>query len=251
MVPHFLIIGVQRGGTTSLYDYLTQHPKIAAAKRKEVHYFDLNYMKGPAWYRAQFPWWRRVRPGTITGEASPYYVFHPAVRDRVKEALPAARLILLVRDPVDRAYSHYHLALRRKHEELPFAEAVQAEPSRLEGEAEKLLDPAYESFAYQHHTYVSRGHYAVQLRHWLEVFEASQIRVIGSEEFFADPAATLATTFDFLGVKPFELESFPHRNLGGYSDDMDPSTKAKLIEHYRPHNEALYELIGRDLGWSR
>src|SRR5688572_4751100 len=105
-LPSFLIIGVQRGGTTSLYDYLVQHPRIAPAKRKEVHYFDIRYPNGPAWYRKQFSWWLNVRRNVMTGEASPYYIFHPAVPDRVRETVPDAKLIVLLREPVARALSH-------------------------------------------------------------------------------------------------------------------------------------------------
>ncbi len=129
--PAFVIVGAQRGGTTSLYRYLAAHPGVLPASRKELHYFTNRHDRGPDWYRSQFP---PTPPGTITGESTPYYLFHPHAPRRLHAFAPDVKLIVLLRNPVDRAYSHYQLQVRRRHETLPFEEAIAREEERLAGE---------------------------------------------------------------------------------------------------------------------
>src|SRR5919204_149042 len=156
-LPDFLVIGAQRCGTTSLYRYLEKHPNvIGASPSKGVHYFDMNAERSLRWYRAHFPTERRRRQagsGAVTGEASPYYLFHPRGPDRVRAAVPDARLIAMLRDPVDRAYSQYQQEYARGFEDAEtFERALELEPARLAGERERMLaDPEYESPALQHH----------------------------------------------------------------------------------------------------
>src|SRR5262249_27856015 len=151
----FVIIGTQRGGTTSLYRYLIDHPDVAGAMlTKEVHYFDTNLRRGPGWYRAFFPTKaardrhrRRTGRELVAGEASPYYLFHPLVPDRAHELLPDAKLVVMLRDPVERAFSHHGHEVELGYEQLGFAEALDREPERLAGELERMrADPAYVSF---------------------------------------------------------------------------------------------------------
>lgn len=137
MRPHFLIIGAARSGTTSLYSYLVEHPRVVAAAKKELHFFDLRFPNGPAWYRDQFP---SLSPDTITGEASPYYLFHSHVPKRVFKLLPHVKLIVLLRNPVDRAYSHYYHAVKHGIETLPFERAIEQEDERLRGEVARMLE---------------------------------------------------------------------------------------------------------------
>lgn len=248
-IPDFLIIGAQRAGTTSLYSYLTEHPRIASAKKKEVHFFDRRYTHGPRWYRRQFPWWLRLRPEVVTGEASPYYIFHPAVPQRVHDVCPDVKLIVLLRDPVDRAYSHYQLIRRRGREDLSFDEAIRAEPARLAGEEEKLLDPSYHSFNHQHLSYVSRGFYIDQILAWTRYFPLQRFLFLKSERFYEDPTTTLHKVFAFVGVQPIDLATYEVHQRGAYTDDMPPETRASLRDLYAPHNQRLYELLGTNFGW--
>ena len=155
MMPDFIIIGTQKGGTTSLYRYLIDHPNIAPIYIKEPHYFDIHFHKGIGWYRSHFPtavekyYARHVeKHDLITGEASPYYLFHPRAPQRVAKTLPKAKLIILLRNPVDRAYSQYQHQLRQPGvEPLSFEEAIAYEEKRLAGEEEKILrDEKYDSF---------------------------------------------------------------------------------------------------------
>src|SRR5262245_25168277 len=186
VLPDFLIIGCKKGGTTSLMNWLVEHPDVARMypsfqRRKSPHYFDVNYARGEAWYRAHFPTRMSVarrehRSGRrpLVGEASPYYMFHPAAPDRVGETLPYVRLIALLREPVSRAYSNYWDRVATGNEDLPtFEDAIDAEEERLKGvTAERFRDPAYYSYDHDHHSYLARGRYIEHLRPWLDAYEA-------------------------------------------------------------------------------
>ena len=188
--PSFIIIGAQRAGTTSLYSYLTEHPLIAPAAMKEVHYFDVHFAKGDDWYWQQFS--APGKESEITGEASPYYIFHPLAPERIARLLPQVKLITLLRNPVDRALSHHQHETRRGKETLPFAEALAAEEDRLRGEADRIRrELGYRSTAHQWHSYRSRGCYMDQIEQWLPHFPREQFLFLLSERFYADPSAAL------------------------------------------------------------
>ena len=156
-LPDFLVIGAQRAGSTSLFAQLCAHSGVAAPSHKEIHYLDLQSFRSLRWYRSHFPPTAAAR-GRITGEASPYYLFHPAVPARVAAELPGVLLVALLRDPVPRAYSQYQLSVRDGHEQLGFEEALRAEPDRLAGEEARLLsDRAYRADAHRHQSYAARG----------------------------------------------------------------------------------------------
>jgi hypothetical protein len=184
-----LIIGAQRAGTTSLYNYLTAHPEIAPAATKEVHFFDVHYSKGPAWYEAQFA---GRAESQITGEASPYYLFHPLAAVRAAALLPEAKLIVLLRNPVDRALSQHQHETRRGKETLSLEQALAVEDSRLAGEAERIVrEPGYRSTAHQWYSYRARGCYMDQIENWLRCFRREQLLILLSEQFYADPSTEL------------------------------------------------------------
>lgn len=258
LLPDFLIIGAQRAGTTSLYRYLTRHPAVLpVVLTKGVHYFDAAFDKGLSWYQAHFPLSAHARllahrlgVRIRTGEASPYYVFHPLVAERVAEVLPDVRLILLLRDPVERAYSHYQHEVSRGFEHLPLAEALEAEEGRLAGERERMIaDPAYQSFAYQHHSYVSRGMYLEQILRWHELFPRNQLLILISEEFFADPTGTMERVLAFLDLPPWHVPGFPRYNAGRYPP-MEDAIRRHLERVFRRPNEDLARYLGRSLPWS-
>ena len=165
MLPGFLIVGAQRCGTTSMYRTLSQHPAVLkAVLHKGVHYFDMNYERGMSWYRAHFPLQPRDQPGPQAFESSPYYLFHPLAAERIARDLPGVRLLVLVRDPVERAYSAHAHETARGFETEPFERALELETTRLAGEEERMAaDPGYVSLSHQHHAYCARGRYAEQL----------------------------------------------------------------------------------------
>lgn len=252
MLPDFLIIGAQKGGTTFLYNVLRRHPHVEAAVKKEIHFFDTSrFRRGVDWYRTHFPR-QQQEDGqrVITGEASPYYLFYPHAARRVAETIPQAKLIALLRNPIDRAYSDYQHTLRQGNETLGFNEALDLEEERLRGEKEKILaDESYRSIDYRRSSYLARGIYVDQLEEWHRYFDPKQLLILKSEDFFASPLETLELVLEFLGLpeRDFKLEG--KRNEGGYSEPMDPETRRWLQEYYEPHNKRLYEYLGVDFGW--
>jgi hypothetical protein len=258
LVPDFLIIGAARCGTTSFYRYLTEHPCIAPAFRKEVDFFDRHFGKGLSWYRKHFPsiFFRRyskARYGCdgLTGEASPYYIFHPLSAARVATMLPRVKLIALLRNPVDRAYSHYHLQVCHGREPLSFEDAILREQERLKGEQNRILtDGDYHSYNYQRYSYVSRGLYVDQLARWLNLFPKDSLLVVRTEDLDNNPAAVLKHTLRFLNLPEWEPKRFAKYNGGSYPM-MKHETRRRLIEYFEPHNQRLRDLVGKELDWDR
>jgi hypothetical protein len=244
-LPDFLILGAQKAGTTALYAYLRWHPQITGPSFKEVSFFDRHYVKGERWYRAHMP----VRRRSLVGEASPSYLFHPLAPERVAGMLPGARLIALLRNPVDRAFSHYQHEVALGREPLSFEDAVDREDERMQGELERMLrDPSYFSLAWWNYTYVARGRYAEQLERWFAAFPREQLLVLFTEELSADTAATYRRVLDFLGVTARDLESYPRIFDRDYAD-MNPGTRARLDKEFEDPNRRLASLLGRDLPW--
>jgi len=255
-LPDFLIIGAQKAGTTALYAYLREHPAIAGPPWKEVSFFDRHYRRGAAWYRGNFPnrlYLRRVRARTaarpIVGEASPSYLFHPLAPERVAALVPNVRLIALVRNPIDRALSHYHHEVALGREPLSFEDALAAEDSRMHGELERMLDPSYFSHAWWNYTYVSRGLYAEQVERWVEHFTRERLLIVPSDDLGGRPGETYARVLEFLGAPPHELAAYPRIFSREYAE-MEPRTREGLHKRFAQPNARLYELLGRDLGWS-
>jgi hypothetical protein len=256
-LPDYLIVGGQRCGTTSLQKYLIQHPAVVApGVLKGIHYFDMNFAEGETWYRSQFPmritraWHGRGGTATLTGEASPYYMFHPLGAERIAATVPAAKLIALVRHPVDRAYSHYLHEVRRGFEDRSFEEAIALEPERLAGEEARIRqDPSYVSFAHQHHSYAARGMYADQLEHLAKHVPREQILVVSSEEMFADAAASYGRVLEFLGLEPFTPADFATQNANVYREPIPDAARARLAAVFAEPNRRLEAFVGRSFGW--
>jgi hypothetical protein len=244
-LPDFLILGAQKAGTTALYAYLRWHPEITGPSFKEVSFFDRHYAKGERWYRAHMP----VRRRSLVGEASPSYLFHPLAPERVAGMLPGARLIALLRNPVDRAFSHYQHEVALGREPLSFEDAVDREDERMQGELERMLrDPSYFSLAWWNYTYIARGRYAEQLERWFAAFPREQLLVLFTEQLSADTAATYRRVLDFLGVTARDLETYPRIFDRDYAD-MNPGTRARLHKEFEKPNRRLASLLGRDLPW--
>jgi hypothetical protein len=250
-LPTVLIIGAQKGGTTSLFNYLVDHPDVLPPLTKEIHYFDLHYARGPNWYRGRFPYARRLRGGAVTLDASPYYLAHPAAPARAAGLLPGARLIAVLRNPIDRALSHYQHEVRGGREPLSFAEAIEREPERLAGEEERLLrEPGSYSFNHHRYSYTRRGLYLAQLQRWMEHFPRSHLLVLQSEQLFREPAAASAAVHEFLGLRPHRLARYEAHYQGDYRRGMPDDLRTRLADYFQPHNRALYRWLGREFDWA-
>ena len=256
ILPSFIIIGAQRCGTTSLYDYLSNHPQIIPSPVKELFYFDDYYTRPIEWYKSFFPTEkerekleRDLVASVITGEASPSYFFHPYAAKRIKETLPDVKLILVLRDPIERAYSHYNHIKRLNREPLSFEEALEKELERITPDVEKLAkDENYKADLRRDYSYLTRGYYALQLKEWYKHFPKEQLLIIQSEEFYRETPKVYDEIVEYLGLNSYTLPTFEAKNALKYAK-MAPETKEKLKAYFAPKNEELYELLGKRFDW--
>lgn len=250
-LPGVIVIGTQKGGTSSMYRYLLQHPQFFGAINKEVHFFDYRYDKGLPWYQAMFPFESRLPEGAITGEATPFYLYHPLVPPRVADSLPNVRFIVLLRDPVNRALSHYYHNLRRGRENRPIEEAFDAEATMIAEEKERLKNgEIFKPDNYRHFSYTERGLYAEQLERWFECFSRDLFFIRTSESFYSGGDAFMREVFGFLGIdSDFHVPDLTPSNVGIVRDD-DPEMSKRLAEYFEPHNRRLEALLGVSYGWS-
>lgn len=264
-LPDFLIIGTKRGATTSLWFALVGHPDVAplfpaAQELKSAHYFDINYGRGPNWYRSFFAtqWQLRARERRtgrrpLMGEASPYYMFHPLAAERIARDLPQVKLIVSLRDPVERLWSHYNERFYGNTEILGIDEALDAEDGRLAGEVQKIKagQPHYYSFHHDLSSYLARGRYLEHLAPYLERFGPDQLLILRAEDYYSDTEGELAKVADYLGIGSFPAaeQGQRHYNRLPRSSMPDP-VRARLVSYYRPHVDALQRALDRDFRWS-
>ncbi|GAT68117.1 sulfotransferase domain-containing protein [Planomonospora sp. ID91781] len=257
MLPDFLLVGTQRGGTTSLWRALIAHPCIVPPLfHKGVHYFDVAYPRGMGWYRGHFPirsLAHRQAQGApvVTGESAGYYMHHPLSAGRIAADLPGVKLLAVLRDPVERAYSAHRHELSRGFETEPFERAIELEESRLEGEVARILaDPAYVSHSHRHHSYVDRGRYADQVDRLFGLFGRERVHILFAEDFFSDPETEYARILDFLGLPRWSPEAFERHNARPRSP-MPESLRTELADRFAPHDERLAGLLGVTPPWRR
>jgi hypothetical protein len=257
MQPSFLIAGAQRCGTTSLYRALSQHPAVVkAVLHKGVHYFDVGYHHGPGWYLGHFPLQatgrRAAGDAAMTFESSPYYLFHPLAAGRIARDLPGVRVIVLIRDPVERAYSAHAHELDRGYETGTFEQALALEAGRLAGQEARLTaDPGYASHSHQHHAYRGRGRYAEQLERLAAAVGRDRIHVVDSADFFHRPEPAYDAVLGFLGLPHRGYPVFERHNARPRTAAMPGSLWAELDDYFRPHDERLAAWLGAAPSWRR
>lgn len=248
-MPNFIVIGTRKAGTTALFNYLGKHPDVVLPFRKEIKFFGCNFFRGTGWYRSFFPRRGKLKKGQMTGEASPYYILHPLAAERIKETLPEVKLIAMLRNPIDRAYSNYQLNVTNRIEHLSFEKALENEKYRLEGEIERILgNENYPMRKHMNLSYLEQGRYVEQLERWFGHFDIEQILLIKSEEFFENTPRVYKQVLEYIGLREWDVPVYMNPNPGKYGG-MTPKTRAELAAYFRPYNERLYELVGRDFGW--
>lgn len=257
-LPDYIIAGAQKSGTTSLWAYLSEHPRVEPPITKEMSFFDNNFDRGLNWYRMHFPMNGKAQANgrsdrqKLTGESTAYYMFHPLAPVRIAGALPGVKIVLLLRNPVSRAFSHYQLKLRRRQETLSFEEAIDAEAERLAGEQERIIgDERYYSEAHDRFSYLARGRYLEQIRRWQQHFPPGQLLILESNEFFRQTAEVFDRVLGFLGLPRWQPARFGNRFPGKYSQKMSDATRRRLIDYFAPHNEQLYAHLGQRYDWDR
>jgi hypothetical protein len=257
-LPDFVVIGAMRGGTTQFYMLLTKHPLIRRAASKELHFFDDpdRYARGIEWYRGCFPPpMQKNGYETITGEATPRYLLDPLAPQRMAEMVPDAKLFVLLRNPIDRAYSQYTRWARRGMNVPTFEEAVEEELAWM---ADEEANPSAEEVppgagrGDRRFYLLERGIYADQLERWREFVDEEQMFVTKSEDFYSRPADTLKQAQAFLGL-PYREIKLPPRTTSRPTEvryePMNPALRRRLEAFFEPHNQRLYDLLGRDFGW--
>jgi len=243
-LPDYLILGAQRCGTSSLIRYLADHPQVVPPANWEVHFFDFaNWSRGVDWYKRQLG---KRGPDTFHGEKSPGYLVMPYVPNRVKNVCPQAKFIVMLRDPVERAYSQYKLRCNLMRENQSFDNAIHRALSRQNNHANWL-------------GYIKRGYYAEQLEHWFTFFPREQFLVVQSERFYRDARRVYTEVLDFIGLPLHHIGTFkrhghvtqhnkcPDSSLHGMSDE----TCRLLTKHYQSYNTKLYDLLKVDYKWSQ
>ncbi|HEY6738265.1 MAG TPA: sulfotransferase [Actinopolymorphaceae bacterium] len=266
-LPSVLLAGGQRCGSTSLHRALTAHPMVVGARfHKGVNYFDLEYDRGEQWYRGHFPTEAAARRqvardaaragldptgAPVVMESSGYYLYHPLALPRIATDLPDVRVIVMLREPVERAHSAYKHAVARGFETESFERALELEPERLAGEEEKLATvPGYRSHAHRHWAYVTRGHYVEQVRRLYATIGPERVYILDAERFFASPEESYAEVLDFLDLPAWFPPAFEQHNARPGAA-MSELLRRELTEHFRPYDDELEKLLGRPLAWRR
>lgn len=254
-VPDFLIVGAQKAGTTALFAALARHPQVLGALRKEIHYFDLRTTTHSlGWYRGHFPpvgLLSKIRgQRMIAGEASPSYLLFPDCAARIAEACPLARILVVLRNPVDRAVSHYYHNRRVAGEAVStdMEQEIFAEHDRVGALLDRLTQAsAAERAKAARFAYLMRGHYAQQIEGYMHHFGRERVLVVTIDELIESMDGVSARICGFLGVDPIPLV-FEKRNASG-QQSVDAKTRDRLRRYYVPHNAALEHLLDRDMQW--
>lgn len=257
LLPNFIVVGAQRSGTTSLYRMLASHPAVLRpTMAKGIGYFDLNYDRGMRWYRAHFPLalnGRRRYEGVerTVFESSGYYSFHPLAAERMGRDLPGIKLLMMLRDPVERAYSAHRHELMRGFETEDFPHALDLEADRVSGEAERIVaQPGYDSFHLRHHAYMGRGRYAEQIRRIRDAVGGSNLYLLDADAFFADPRDEFAALQDWLGLPQWQPAHVKAENAQPRSP-MEVALRQQLMDYFDPYDRDLVELLNRVPSWRR
>lgn len=258
ILPDFYIIGGQKCGTTSMFEYLSQHPSIFPAVAKDIRFFDKYYYKGVDWYKTYFPskteefiqqFFRKNSIKTV--DATERYLEHPLTAKRIKKITPNAKFIVLLRNPIDRTFSHYGMNVDRNMETLSFEEALSKEDYRINKKLEKMeLDKSFYDDKYFRFGYIDRSIYVNKLKKWFSMFSRDQFLIIQTEEFLQNTDSIYQKTLKFLGVKKWTLNEFKQYKKRNYKNpQMSTETRKRLNEFFKPHNQQLFDLIGTKFDW--
>lgn len=248
MIPHFLGIGVQKAGTTTLHSLLGLHPEIFLPNKKELHFFSLNYEKGLPWYRRHF---EDASSNQFVGEITPYYIFHPYVAERIVQDLGKIKVIVLLRDPVARSISHYKHSVRLGFETLGLDQAIKEESERLSGANQSLLSINGRHKNHQELSYVSRSLYRIQIKRYWKLLGKENVLIVPSETFFKDPWPALQRIYSFLGLstpsRPTDKLLKIHANQSKLSGTNELTSG--FMDYLRFKLEDSYDFAANELGW--
>jgi len=243
VLPDFLIVGAQKSGTTFLFRNICAHSQVAKPEKKEVHYFDQNYEKSIEWYKSHFPTYLQMvlSKNKKTGEASPYYLYHPKVPKRISKVIPSVNIIIVLRDPVDRAISHYwHEVKKMEVEKLSIMEALKLEEQRLQLEKSKTSGGKLNyGFNHKHYSYKDRGKYCKQIDRYMKSFNSSQIKILKSKDLFGNTDRSFKEVCRFIGIESTK----PNLKLKVNENKYRKNSQARsyLKKYFKEYNDKLNE----------
>jgi len=255
VLPDFIIIGSMKCGTTSLYYDICEHPCTIAAAYDEIGFFDSNFHLGLNWYRSMFPRKKQIedvrrKEGTaITGEDTPFYFWNPTAAKRIKKLLPNIKLISILRNPIDRAYSEYQDWSSRESNPPSFETVIENEIN-LQMEYPRLITEGNFEVFNQKNSYLLKGVYVDQLKIWAGLFPKEQIFTLSTENLNSDPTAALESVFQYLNLPDYKIKNPQHQKQKKYVP-MNPQTRKLLIEFFKPQNERLFKFIGKKFEWDK
>lgn len=245
-LPDFLILGAQKAGSTSLFNYLCASSRMVPPLRKEVHYFSQYKLADIGWYRSFFP---SSGSGTLTGEATPFYLAHPYAARRIAASGITPKLVAILRCPVERAWSHYRHQLRKDREPLEFQAALEAENSRLRETTDEVLDRRHH-WALQHQSYLLRGQYMRHLSRYYRIWGTGSVHLLTLDRLKLDPAGAVEECCDFIGL-PAPPKDTPYKvyNAGNESADMPDIDRAILRQAFAADLDALATILPDAARW--
>lgn len=255
VLPDFFVIGAAKAGTTSLYHYLDEHPCVYSSTYKEVGFFDTNFELGLNWYKSFFPLvftkeFSKIKKHCFMAyDVTPSYIRRPWVARRISSLFPRAKIIAILRNPIDRTYSHYHMGIRSGFEKRSFEEVISEDMKNIEKSNRLLKDDNYMATVIEK-SYVGRGFYAEQLITWFNLFSKEQILILTTEDLELDTQKTLDRIFEFLHLQKYELKNREKRNVGSY-EKMNNETRKILVDFFKPYNEQLYLLLNQKFDWDK
>jgi len=257
-LPAFYLLGVQKSGTTALFDYLTQHPCVSQTI-KDIRFFDKYYQKGSNWYRLHFP----LNPSKIfsqktknkqyvVGDATERYFEYPHAPQRIQSLTPNAKFLIILRNPVERTYSHYNFNVIRNKENRTFEDAIDKESKRTKVEYTKMeKDKKFYSDYYFRYAYLDRSIYATKLKRWFQIFPKEQFFIIENNELLNNTAKIYKDVLRFLNLPNLELPKYEKIFAKKYKKPkMEQLTRQQLVEFFQPYNDELYRLLGTKYDWN-
>ena len=253
VLPDFIIIGSMKCGTTSLYYDICEHPCVSPAAYDEIGFFDSNFHLGLNWYRSMFPTKRRIedirrKEGVaITGEDTPFYFWNPVAAKRIQKLLPNIKLITILRNPIDRAYSEYQDLVSSESNSPSFETFIENEINTRRKDSSLITEENFEIFN-QKNSYLLKGIYVDQLKIWAGLFPKEQIFTLSTENLNSEPITALESVFQYLNLPDYKIKNIQHQKQKKYVP-MNSQTRKILIEFFKPHNERLFKFIGKKFDW--
>ena len=255
VIPDFLVIGAKRCGTTSLYQHLPEHPCISKSPHDNMGFFNDNFHLGVNWYKSFFPTTftrKKIKSkfgNFLAFDVTTKYMEEESTANNVYQTKPNMKIIIILRNPVDRAYSQYHLSVRQTAERRSFEDVVEENMNRLNKESHEHYGRK-PKFSVEEDNHLKKGLYALQLRYWLKIFPRENILIVSAEEFESNQQIIYNKIFEFLNISKFEVKNTKKMEKGNYPP-MKSETRNLLLDYFRSHNHELFELINIKFDWDK